>query len=385
MGNSRVSREVHSESDRLVVASETDPRYTTTTTGTTTTTTGTGMGHHHHPNNADDNDPVYRSYHDLAITVIENLDHEPVVVHDLSGPVLTEWAGLERTDSFVTAAARHEPVDLTSVLSDGEGIVRGGTTTTAGATVGQEIASMAKNLMGCGALSLANGIALCADRPQALVAAIFWIVVMGILFGYFCWLIARVCDITKRSTYRGIWQDTVGHRGSLAVSVANALKALMADLAYASILSDTVVSLLAAAHIRVPRLVCLLLVTILGILPLCRLKNLAVLAPFSIIGTAGMLMTTVVMAIRYLDGSYQPGGTYYEHISNTYRPSFGSTDESWSFAILPFVCMVFEAYVMHYNSYVKHLPCLDSFLFLSFFSLLLFLESYPFFHFVFVS
>ena len=66
--------------------------------------------------------------------------------------------------------------------------------------------------------------ALCANTPKALVAAVFWIIVMGILFGYFCWLIAKICEITKRSTYRGIWQDTVGHKGSLAVSIANALK-----------------------------------------------------------------------------------------------------------------------------------------------------------------
>ena len=329
MGNSKVSTEATSESDWLMAAQ----------TGRPYAGEEDGMAHHNE-------DPVYRSYHDLAVTVVENEAHRPVVVHDLSGPVLAEFAGLERTESFVSSVAIHEPADLKTVLGEEAGAEHAG----GGATIGQEIASMAKNLIGCGALSLANGIALCANQPHALVAALFWILVMGILFGYFCWLIAKICDITKRSTYRGIWQDTVGHRGSLAVSVANALKALMADLAYASILSDTMVSLLAAVHVHVPRLVCLLLVTVVGILPLCMLKNLAVLAPFSIVGTTGMLLTTAVMAIRYLDGSYQPGGAYYDDIPSFYQPSFGTTDNSWSFAVLPFVCMVFEAYVMHYNS-----------------------------------
>lgn len=288
--------------------------------------------------NAHDN--VYRDYHDLAVTVVENQDHKPIVVHDLSGPVLTEFAGLERADSIVSSILS-EPVDLKSVLEEeGGGLDHHETTTIGQATVSHEIASMAKNLIGCGALSLCNGIALCANNPNALLAAIFWIVVMGILFAYFCWLIAKVCEVTKRSTYRGIWQETVGHHGALAVSIANALKAALADLAYATILADTLMSLFQSVQLHVPRLVCLLLVTALGVLPLCLLQNLAVLAPFSVVGTAGMLLTTAVMAIRYMDGSYQPGGQYYDDLPEFYQPMFGTQNQSWSFSILPFVCMV---------------------------------------------
>jgi hypothetical protein len=284
---------------------------------------------------------VYRDYHDLAITVVENEHHQPIVVHDLSGPVLAEFAGLERNDSIVSSILS-EPIDLKSALmgEDGVDLDHHDTTTIGQATVAQEIASMAKNLIGCGALSLCNGIALCSNNPHALVAALFWIIVMGILFGYFCWLIAKVCEVTKRSTYRGIWQDTVGHHGSLAVSIANALKAALADLAYATILADTLQSLFQSIQLHVPRLVCLLLITIGCILPLCLLQNLAVLAPFSVVGTAGMFLTTAVMGLRYFDGSYQPGGTYYNDLPDMYQPIFGTKDQSWSFAILPFVCMV---------------------------------------------
>ena len=56
------------------------------------------------------------------------------------------------------------------------------------------------------------------------------------------------------------------------------------------------------------------------------------------------------MVIRYLDGSYLPGGTYYEQISEENRPSFGKDSNPWSFNVMPFVCMAFTSFDMHYNS-----------------------------------
>lgn len=290
-------------------------------------------------------DSVFRDYDDLAVTVVENKNHEPVVVHDFSGVNLAKLAGIEQNDS-IASSIYNDPVDLSSSFPQTEDVVLGG----GKATVAQEIASMTKGIVGCGALSLCNGLALCADNPKVLVAGFFWIIIIGILFGYFCWLIGKICVLTKRSTYRGIWQDTVGHSGALAVSIANALKAGMTDLACSTILADSTMLLLKSLNLEVPRYVCLLLITGLGILPLCQLPNLAVLAPYSVVGTAGMVLTTVVMAVRYWDGSYQPGGQYYEDVPVYYRPSFGTRDGSWSISVLPFVCMVFEAYVMAYNS-----------------------------------
>jgi amino acid permease len=211
------------------------------------------------------------------------------------------------------------------------------------ATIPSEIASMAKNLIGCGCLSLSNGIARCANNSRALWTANSWIVLLGFIFGYFCYLIAKICHLTGRTTYRGIWEETVGHRGSVAVSVANALKAAMADLAYATILSDTLKSLLLGFFgWEVPRVSCLLLITGCAILPLCLLKSLNVLAPFSLLGTAGVVFTAGSMVVRYLDGSYQVGGKFHNDIPGEYLPRFGGVDESWSTAILPFVCMVYE-------------------------------------------
>jgi sodium-coupled neutral amino acid transporter 11 len=54
--------------------------------------------------------------------------------------------------------------------------------------------------------------------------------------------------------------------------------------------------------------------------------------------------------IRYLDGSYQPGGKYYTEIDSNFQPSFGNENDVWSVKVLPFVCMVFQSYAMHYNA-----------------------------------
>ena len=62
------------------------------------------------------------------------------------------------------------------------------TSPTAGtATIPSEVANMTKNLIGGGVLSLSGGMALFANDPtKACPAAVYWVVVLGAVFGYFC-------------------------------------------------------------------------------------------------------------------------------------------------------------------------------------------------------
>ena len=142
----------------------------------------------------------------------------------------------------------------------------------------------------------------------------------------------------------------MGLNGAFFVSLAYAIKPAMGNLAYSAILSQTLQSLLEAIDIEVSRIWCLIFITLFAILQLCLLKNLHVLAPFSVLGTTGILVTAVSMIIRYLDGSYLPGGAYHDDIDESFRPYFGTTNHAWTARIFPFACMAFEAYVMHYNS-----------------------------------
>jgi len=221
-----------------------------------------------------------------------------------------------------------------------------------GATVSSEIANMAKNLIGAGVLSMSGGIALFADDPWAVLPAAVLIGLFGAMLGYYCLIIGKICKWTGAATYRECWQRTMGgERGAaLLVSCCIAFNPAMGDLAYAAILSQTFQSLLQTIGFTVTRVESLLVVTVVAILPLCLLKNLYVLAPFSILGTVGVILTAVAMVIRYWDGSYQPGGIYHDDISVQHQPQFGHRLNLVSLQVLPFVCMLFQAYVMHYNS-----------------------------------
>jgi amino acid permease len=112
-------------------------------------------------------------------------------------------------------------------------------------------------------------------------------------------------------------------------------------------LSQTLQSLLETIGIDVSNFVALVIVTVVGILPLCLMKSLNVLAPFSVLGSIGIVFTAVAMLIRCFDGTYAKGGIY---AATDFDPQFGNENLAFTKQAMPFVCMVFESWVMHYNS-----------------------------------
>jgi amino acid permease len=80
------------------------------------------------------------------------------------------------------------------------------------------------------------------------------------------------------------------------------------------------------------------------------MKDLDALAPFSALGVGSIGVAMVAMLIRCFDGTYQPGGIYYDDIATEFQPSFGHDTNQWSTRVLPFVCMIFQSWVMHYNT-----------------------------------
>ena len=63
------------------------------------------------------------------------------------------------------------------------------------------------------------------------------------------------------------------------------------------------------------------------------------------------------MIVRYLDGSYLPGGAFHDESLEEYRPSFGKESNPFSFNVIPFVCMAFTSFDMHCNRSVFHVDC----------------------------
>jgi amino acid permease len=74
------------------------------------------------------------------------------------------------------------------------------------------------------------------------------------------------------------------------------------------ILADTFRALFETIGLHLSRSTSLFLITVTALLPLCMLKNLGVLAPFSILGTAVFFLVALVMGVRYFDGTYDPTG-----------------------------------------------------------------------------
>jgi amino acid permease len=125
-------------------------------------------------------------------------------------------------------------------------------------------------------------------------------------------------------------------------------------MAYSMILADTFSTLFKTiGYVTVTRNQALLGVTGLGLLPLCLLKDLSSLAPFSALGSAGMMYTSVVMAVRYFGGGYAvPGGKFLADLGSNVKPLFGTRGARADFSPNAFilVCMLSTAFNAHFNA-----------------------------------
>jgi len=164
--------------------------------------------------------------------------------------------------------------------------------------------------------------------------------------------------MTGANSYRNAWERTLGNRGSEFVTLVTTCKPAIANLAYSMILADSFRSLLQTIGINWSRNKVLIFITISIIWPLCLLKNLKVLAPFSILGIAAMVATVVAMALRYFDGTYSSTDDTTENMSfladlpDNMRPSFGNVGIMGVFRprVFNLLCMLATAYVAHYNA-----------------------------------
>ena len=195
--------------------------------------------------------------------------------------------------------------------------------------------------------SRTTGIAAFGNAPTALIPAITLIAVMGCLSAYTFALIGRLCAETKTESYSDAWDATVGAKWAPLIAFSCFIDCFAGNLSYSMILADTFTSLLSGVGIAVTRTQSLVGVTGGVLLPLCLLKNLSSLAPFSLVGIIGMLYTTVAMVIRYVGGSYQAGGEFFGAVA---APAFGSLGATSVLSpnSLILMCMLSNAYISHF-------------------------------------
>ncbi|EEC43594.1 predicted protein [Phaeodactylum tricornutum CCAP 1055/1] len=216
----------------------------------------------------------------------------------------------------------------------------------------QLIFTLVKAIVGAGVLTLPAGIASFGNAPSAAIPALGLITVIGILSGYGFALIGRVCHLTGTSSYREAWKASVGEPSSWIPAWSVTLKTIFAVLAYSMILGETFQSLFLTAGLAWSKTAVLTTITSVVLLPLCLLKNLSSLAPFSLLGSLGMLYTAVAMGIRYFGKAYVGSGKFAQDLPFNLQPAFGTIGASGVFntqtSIL--VGMLSTAYMAHFNA-----------------------------------
>ena len=166
-------------------------------------------------------------------------------------------------------------------------------------------------------------------------------------------MLGRLCAITGATSYRSAWEKTVGESTAWIPGSTVCIKTFLAILAYSMVLGDTFSALFKTFGFEVSRAVSLMGLTITVILPLCLLKDLSSLAPFSLAGIVGMFYTAVAMAIRFFDGSYSKADSGFAmDVAESLRPSIGSKGASAVFSSNAFIliCMLSTAYMAHFNA-----------------------------------
>lgn len=170
---------------------------------------------------------------------------------------------------------------------------------------------------------------------------------MGGVSAYTFALIGRLCAETGTESYADAWDATVGTKWSWLIAFSCFVDCFAGNLSYSMILADTFTSLLSGVGVAVTRTQSLLGVTSFVLLPLCLLKNMSSLAPFSLVGIIGMLYTTLAMVIRYVGKNYAAGGEFFGAVA---APAFGNLGAASVFSpnSLILMCMLSNAFISHF-------------------------------------
>jgi sodium-coupled neutral amino acid transporter 11 len=178
---------------------------------------------------------------------------------------------------------------------------------------------------------------------------------MGIVAAYSFSLIGKACEQHNASSFQDAWAKSVDPNSAWTISAGITAMCFLASIAYSIIIGDSFTSL--AATFNLPaffaqRSNIILAISAAVLLPLCSMKSLAALAPFSLLGLGGTLYTAVVMAVRYFDGTYSKGGKFFEAMALAARPVFNSkgTTSVLSSKLFVLVSMLSTSFIAHYNA-----------------------------------
>ncbi len=190
------------------------------------------------------------------------------------------------------------------------------------------VASLTKNVMGIGILTLAAAVASAGARG-ATIAMMFVTVIAAYAFS----LVGTTCELTGLGagcTFEGLWSSTLGAASTWmvhAIVITFTFPVLIVCYLCLCDLLQPLLALLAPPNLkkalsgRRPSL----LLSYAIVTPLCLL-SLARLSAVSGLGMAAVLYTVGFSIMRWLDGSYAKGGRLHELMPAEKRPAFAPSD-----------------------------------------------------------
>lgn len=202
--------------------------------------------------------------------------------------------------------------------------LRGGVATTA--TLPSSIASLTKNIMGIGVLTIAAGMAAGTGIGPATLAMAMTTLAAAYSFA----LLGESCEISAFGagcSFEKLWAAALGPGSVWMTHAAIGTLTFAICAVYLICLGELLPPLLTL--FRAPKVLCkrraAVALAAAATFPLCLPKSLAGLEFSSILGVIAILYTALFSLWRYLDGSYREGGLYYDRMPAHVRPRFAST------------------------------------------------------------
>jgi Transmembrane amino acid transporter protein len=268
------------------------------------------------------------------------------------------------------------------------------TTSTTSTTKASSVSSLAvvasvtfnvvKAMMGTAMLALPMGVAATSNYRSALLPASILVFMLALLSAYTFALYGRLAHAMRsppeqqpqHQTLAEIWRMLGRQNGekrdtSAVISFASFMFCLGNLLPISQILGDLLSSLARGAMMgstttsrtgsfflpaawMVSRPAAILVVTTAFLLPLCQLKSLAALAPFSIVGVMGALITVGFLGYRcpavVSQSPYAVGGVWAAAAAPGTTAPFGTYSRLFSLAPLTLVSMSCIALMAHFSA-----------------------------------
>lgn len=221
-----------------------------------------------------------------------------------------------------------------------------------GLSITESAFNLVKSCLGTGILSLPAGVAAMGDVSGALLPASVIMAVLGGLSAYSFYIVGKLCDMEDANSLGDAWEKVIGKDSSWLVTLTCFLTPLGVALSFSIVLGDFLSSLAASAGLKgfmATRHFGILAITTLVVYPLTLLKSLKALAPVSIVGVLGVIISAVFMGLRMKTGSYSEGGEFYETIASSLQPSFGQKGLNVLNPSTSILCsMAATAYLAHF-------------------------------------